>query len=526
MVRFSARRKSSIAFGIDLKYLDNLLYIKFALSFEWICTILIHLRPEKVCVQSSMVTDEQLCKRVALGSGKGDPMLQSISKIDYLLQRQTFSKVLVATTLSVAFMHSPALGQSDGKKPGIEPVAASSPASKSAMGESPLKQTSAQSLPKPETAKTGTGSKGAEGTGKPASAPATPAAPDKPALPFPVIASDSVGTVQGVQPVQSRVFPSAIDIHGSAAGVLLHARRETRYDLLSPLSIWLEEGPLLVSVRKPSDMVLVATKFGDICVTDGGDALVERGEEDTLRIVNLGTSGDNVFLNMHDKLWTGSPWGHLGKVQQLNENKKGKKTRTYENIESGAVSLSPGYELVIGAQSLSLDDVKPPDSVGRREFRTFEGGRFVIAEISIDNLTQLHDLIKNLNTHGEKAGTIFNEIMKNAGLHKSRQGETGFEKNIPKPVERKKPPPKTPPKSPPPKPKAPPPAGGATGGSGPSGSGNSPSPAASAGSKTPSNSSVKTPAGTPASQTGSKPSSATPSPASSKPQANPEASGK
>lgn len=393
-----------------------------------------------------------------MGSGKGDPMLHKGTKAWLLQRRQTFSKILAASTLSLALSQIGAIAQPDNKKPSLEPVAATSPAAKSAMGEPPSKQAQ---LPKPESAKSSPGSKGAEAA-KSAGADNSAAA-DKSNLPFPVVSNENVSSLQGVQPTSSHVFPSAIDIHGSAAGVLLHARKETRYDLLSPLSIWLEDGPLLVSVRRPSEMVLVATKFGDVCVTAGGDAIVERGEEDTLRIVNLCTNGDTVFLNMHDKLWTGSPWGHLGKREQPTEKKrKGSKKSTYEEIESGAISIAPGYELVIGAHGLSLEDVKPPDSVGRRDFKTLEGGRFAICEISVDHITQLHDLIKNLNNHGEKANGIFAEIMKNAGMLKSRQGESGFEKNIPpppKPIEpKRKPPGKLPPSTKPPAAKPPAPA--------------------------------------------------------------------
>jgi hypothetical protein len=386
-------------------------------------------------------------------------MLQTSNTVWLLKQRLIISKVLLASTLSLALLQpSSAQAQGDNKKQGLEPVAASSPPSKSAMGEVPGK-TSSQ-LPKPESARTNTGggSKGSESskTAETSSDTSAASAPEKSTLPFPTIGSESIGSIQGVQAVSSKTFPSAIDIHGSAAGVLLHARKETRYDLLSPLSIWLEEGPLLVSVRRPSDMVLVATKFGDICVTAGGDALVERGEEDTLRIVNLCTNNETVFLNMHDKLWVSSPWGHIGKVKQLSE-KKGKK-RTYEEIDSGAVSIAPGYELVIGAHMLTLDDVKPPDSVGRREWKTLEGGHFVVAEISIDNLTQLHDLIKNLNNHGGKAAAVFAEIMKSAGQLKDKQGEAGFEKHVPAPVKpaepKRKPPSKVPSKAPAGKPKA------------------------------------------------------------------------
>ncbi|MBX9688438.1 MAG: hypothetical protein K2X27_17140 [Candidatus Obscuribacterales bacterium] len=276
-----------------------------------------------------------------------------------------------------------------------------------------------------------------------------------------------MSSLNGIQANNSRIFPSAIDIHGSPAGVLLHARKETRYDLLSPLSIWLEDGPLLVSVRNPSEMVLVATKFGDVCVTTGGDALVERAESDTLRIINLSTGSDTVFLNMHDKLWTNSPWGGIAKSSPSKTKTRGRK-KTYADIDSGAVSIAPGFELLVGAQGLSLDDAKPADSVGRREFRTLEGGRFIVSEISVDNLTQAHDLIKNLSSHGEKASAVFNEIMKNAGILRGRQGESGFEKNVPPPpkqaIPKHKPPAKLPPTKPPaavapPKAKTAPPAG-------------------------------------------------------------------
>lgn len=390
-------------------------------------------------------------------------MLQEGKTAWLLERRQTFSRVILASTLSLALFHAGAATaqQNDGKKQGRDPnVAATSPGSKSAMSEPPGRQaTSAQNLPKPDSAKSGTGSKGLESSGKNAegSASDTDAAEkkaEKSTLPFPVINSDAVSTVPGVQPVSSRFFPSAIDIHGSAAGVLLHARKETKYDLLSPLSIWLEDGALLVSVRNPSEMVLIATKFGDICVTAGGDAMVERTDEDLLRVVNLCTSNEAVYLNMHDKLWTSSPWGHIAKPAEHSSNgggRKGKQTRTktYEDVESGAVAIAPGYELIVGGHALTMDDVKPEDSVGRRDFKTFEGGRMVVNEISVDNLTQIHDLIKGLSVHGDRASTVFSDIMKSAGVLKTRQGESGFEKHVPAPkVAPKRKPPAKPPANP------------------------------------------------------------------------------
>ena len=392
-----------------------------------------------------------------MGSEKDDPVLLGSNATMLLEWRQTLSKVLIASTLSVALtqLGGAAVAQSgDSKKSGLEPVAASSSPSKSAMSD-PGAQKAIP--PKSDITKTSSGStttsSNAPGGKAPASTAATGATADKvDKLPFPNINSDGLSTLSGLHVNFSRMFPSAIDIHGSSAGVLLHARKETKYDLLTPLSIWLEEGPLLVSVRHPSELVLVATKFGDICVTAGGDALVDRAEE-TLRIVNL-SANDTVFLNMHDKLWTNSPWGHISKVQQLNEKQKtskGKKgrSRTYEDIESGAIAIEPGYELVIGSEPLQMDEVKRQDGIGRRDFKTLTNGIFVLDEISVDNLAQAHDLIKNLKDHGQKASNVLGDITKSAGSLKSKQGEQGFEKVFPPPPKPTKKPP-TPPRTPPP----------------------------------------------------------------------------
>lgn len=389
-----------------------------------------------------------------MGSGKDDPVLLSSNAIMLLEWRLTLSKVLIASTLSVALSQLggvAAAQTSDNKKSGLEPVAATSPASKSAMSD-PGAQKAIP--PKADLSKSSNASTPAADKKPPASnAASTAAAADKAdKLPFPNISSDGLTSLSGIHTSFSHVFPSAIDIHGSSAGVLLHARKETKYDLLTPLSIWLEEGPLLVSVRAPSELVLVATKFGDICVTAGGDALVDRAEE-TLRIVNLSTN-DTVFLNMHDKLWTNSPWGHLNRVQQLNEKdksgKKGKKSRsrTYDDIESGCVAIEPGYELIIGSEALQMEEVKRQDGIGRRDFKTLTNGIFVLNEISVDNLAQSHDLIKNLKEHGPKANNVLSDITKSASNLKSKQGEQGFEKVFPPPPKPPKKPP-TPPKTPP-----------------------------------------------------------------------------
>lgn len=390
-----------------------------------------------------------------MGSGKDDPVLLSSNAIMLLEWRLTLSKVLIASTLSVALFQlcGEAVAQSGDKKSGLEPVAASSSPSKSAMSDPgaqkaiPLKSdfgknssSSATTSSNPDKSKT------------PAStAAAIPAAEKADKLPFPNVNAEGMSALTGIHTSFRHVFPSAIDIHGSSAGVLLHARKETKYDLLTPLSIWLEEGPLLVSVRTPSELVLVATKFGDICVTAGGDALVDRAEE-TLRIVNL-SANDTVFLNMHDKLWTNSPWGHLSKVQQLNEKteksaKKKTRTRTYDEIDSGAIAIEPGYELIIGAEPLQMEEVKRQDGIGRRDFKTLTNGVFVLTEISVDNLAQAHDLIKNLKDHGPKANNVLSDITKSANTLKAKQGEQGFEKVFPPPPKPTKKP-ATPPKAPP-----------------------------------------------------------------------------
>lgn len=380
-----------------------------------------------------------------MGSWKDDPMLRNGNHMNLLAGRQIFSIILIASTLSIALIQAGAASaQSGEKKSGLEPVAASTPSSKAAMSDPGVQKALP---PKADVSKVGASSASKQAESK--AAPVSDNDDKAEKLPFPVISSDNVGSLSGVRATFSRIFPSAIDIHGSSTGVLLHARKETKYDLLSPLSIWLEDGPLFVSVRAPSELVLVATKFGDICVSTGGDALVDRFEE-TLRIVNLSTN-ETVFLNMHDKLWTNSPWGHLGKVQQITD-KNNKRKKTYDDIDSGALSIEPGYELIIGSEPLRLDEVKRPDGIGRRDFKALANGTFVVDEISIEHLSQGHDLIKNLKEHGSKASSIFSDLSRSANQLKSRQGDSGFEKVLPPPPKPEKPvrkPPATAPKAPP-----------------------------------------------------------------------------
>ncbi len=267
-----------------------------------------------------------------------------------------------------------------------------------------------------------------------------------PTLPFPFVSSDAVGALSGVQSGSARSFPSAIEIRGNARGLLLHARKDTKYDLLSPVSLWLESGPLLVAVRTPSELALIATKFGDVCVTAGADALLERGEG-TLRIANLSNAHGTVNLVMHDRQWKNSPWSHIEQVKELSRKSSKSKKRSEESAESGSLSLAPGYELVVGDHSLEVTEIKPADSVGRRDFKVIgDSGRFVISEICVDNVVQVHDLVRNLKEHGERANNILSEINRVAGQFKAKQGEEGFEKVLPvvKPPETvKKPDPKT-----------------------------------------------------------------------------------
>lgn len=278
--------------------------------------------------------------------------------------------------------------------------------------------------------------------------------PDKPAtfpdsaervqLPFPVVSPDAMTSLNGIQASNTRQFPSAIEVKGNARGLLLHARRETKYDLLSPVSLWLESGPLLVAVRAPSEMSLIATKFGDVCITSGADALLDRGDG-TLRIVNLSTGRGSVHLVLHDRQWRNSPFAG-GKSTSI-------KTRrgTTATFESGSVAISPGYELVVADHTLELAEAKPADAIGRRDFKVLgDNGRFVLSEVSVDNLVQVHDLVRNLREHGARANTVLTEINRTGAQYKSKQGEEGFERTAPL-VKQTSEPKKADPKSKPPK---------------------------------------------------------------------------
>lgn len=251
---------------------------------------------------------------------------------------------------------------------------------------------------------------------------------EKSLLPFPSVSIDSLHNLTAVKNESNRMFPSAIEIRGNAKGLLLHALKETKYDLLSPVSLWLESGPLLVAVRAPSDMSLIATKFGDVCVSAGGDALLERGDG-TLRIINLSTGKGTVNLVLHDRQWRACPWSSMNKGDDAQNRKK---KRADSKFESGSLSVAAGYELLIGDHSLELSEAKPADAIGRRDLKVIgENGRFVVSEICIENLVQGHDLVRNLKVHGSKANNVFSEINRIAGQYRTRQGDEGFDRIMP-----------------------------------------------------------------------------------------------
>lgn len=266
---------------------------------------------------------------------------------------------------------------------------------------------------------------------------------------FPVVSPDSLPAFLALKPIESKQFPDPVSFKGTKDGVLMSGNEDTRYDLFSSTSVWLDFGALLISVRQPTELVMIATKYGDICVEAGGDVIVDISDG-LMRVSNFGTKSDTVYLNIPEKHWQSSPWSAVKNLSLLpdqaiepqvggksnakfkNRSKKGEKP-SLTKPKFGVLCLAPGYEFIMSDHALTLGEVEPADSIGRRDFKTFEGAKHVVSEFNLESLVQSHELIKGLKDHGGKALGLHEHLIKIAHEYRAKQGEGEFHKYVPPP---------------------------------------------------------------------------------------------
>lgn len=173
------------------------------------------------------------------------------------------------------------------------------------------------------------------------------------------------------------------------------------YKKLSPALVDLEEGEILVSVRKPAIVGHIETKFGIIAVLANSDVII-RFDSKVLRITNADATGKRLRVALNK-----GPFANNKTI----------------------LSIKPGYELVLGVNKLTRSDMKPNDGIARRHFQALDNGHMAISEVSIASLMKSSDLLASVrqNSTGITERRILSDMSKMAAVLNHINGTQGFQ---------------------------------------------------------------------------------------------------
>lgn len=185
-------------------------------------------------------------------------------------------------------------------------------------------------------------------------------------------------------------------------GIIVKFRPGSRFSRPSSCSVKLEEGDILVSVRRPTKLALLEAKLASASFSADSDVELKYSEG-TLRLINLSGLGQKVLVKIAD--------GILGEGRP----------RTF--------SIKAGYELVVADHRLHRAELRPADGYARRFFKTLENGQIAISEISVESVLKASDLVAELqqNDSHSKERRIMADMSKMAAVLNYVNGTIGFD---------------------------------------------------------------------------------------------------
>ena len=221
----------------------------------------------------------------------------------------------------------------------------------------------------------------------PGNAPATPAIYHEAAM-------------GGVILLPKTEFPKEEATNGPISGITVKWTEGTQFDKVSEFIVKLDDGEILVSVKRPSKLALIKTPLGKVAVNSNGDVLA-KFHNGVLRVTNLDGTGKAIKALFDRKGIFDTPI---------------------------AVSLKAGSELVCGEKKLSRRDIRPKDGLARRGFKVIENAHLAVSEISVESVMRHDDLITHLgqNTNGAKERRILSDMSKMAAILNYKNGTQGF----------------------------------------------------------------------------------------------------
>lgn len=228
---------------------------------------------------------------------------------------------------------------------------------------------------------------------------------------FPTYTFNWGGAIKPTDPTRGlqheRQFPAPEDCNGDADHILVRAKdAETKYHKLNPYTVKLDEGTVLVAVKRPSKLGLVETVVGKIALYSNGDVLVET-KGDLLKIMNLDALGRNCRVNLtapHFQSWK----NHI-------------------------FDLKPGYELIACSRPLTRAEMRPKDGLMRKQTRLVESDHLAISQFHLETALSRFDLIANLNREASSAleKRVITDMSKMAAVLNAVEGYNGFQMERP-----------------------------------------------------------------------------------------------
>ncbi len=207
--------------------------------------------------------------------------------------------------------------------------------------------------------------------------------------------------LNGIMLIADREFPKDDDLDGPAKGIIVKWRHGTNFKKVNDYIIRLDDGEILVSVKKPSDTALIKCDLGKISIDSNGDVLA-RFDHGVLRVANLDALGKSVKVQFEQDV--------LGKLEEI------------------TIAIAPGYELIASAERLTRSEIRPSDGMARRDFKLLENGHIAICEISVESVLKASDVIADLRqaSSGLQERRIVGGLSKMAAVLNYKNGTQGF----------------------------------------------------------------------------------------------------
>jgi hypothetical protein len=185
------------------------------------------------------------------------------------------------------------------------------------------------------------------------------------------------GALEGIKLLSENLFPEDDELAGESNWIKVIGAENSSFKRPSPYTAVLEEGTILVSVRRPSHLALIKTPLGEISLNSDGDLAITF-ENGLLRIQNVSGRGTVAKIKFKDDIC--------------------------DDLDGKVISIAPGFELLGADHKISRAELRPADGIARRGSKVLANGNLAINEFSVESFLNSSVLIAGMvnNTASDK----------------------------------------------------------------------------------------------------------------------------